>query len=319
MALLLFSNSAATAQSQQTSNWQGDLHWPILNREWSAVDGYTEIGWHASVYWQQALSEQMTLQAGAVLTQHYGAAALQGSQPLLRLLWQLDAQQQVIIGTLLPEHDLHPALYPIEQYWLQAVEQGLQYLWHSPALKADLWLNWRAQETQHQSEVFDLGYHLRWQPPQSNWQLFSQLLSRHQGGQLTQNPAQLRNHQLLLGAALGWPGPVHQLWVGAQGLLSYSNSHDQPSHRGQGIEGFIQWRYHSPTQQQWSATLAQFSGDHYRSIYGLAPYHLSDYSHLTLALDWPLSAKMNLHSQVSLEYFAQHWGSSQVLSLSWQW
>jgi hypothetical protein len=107
-------------------------------------EGYTLIGFLAqpSVAWHPGRTTR--LEAGASLLKYSGRNGLSDAQPIFRFQYQPNTNFQMVMGTLFggSYHGLIEPLYRWERDFMNPLESGVQFLFHTSRIKADVWLDW---------------------------------------------------------------------------------------------------------------------------------------------------------------------------------
>jgi hypothetical protein len=107
-------------------------------------EGYTLLGFLAqpSVAWHPGATTR--LEVGASVLKYSGRTGLSDAQPIFRFQYQPNTNFQMVMGTLFggSYHGLIEPLYRWERDVMNPLENGLQFLFHTPRIKADVWLDW---------------------------------------------------------------------------------------------------------------------------------------------------------------------------------
>jgi hypothetical protein len=87
----------------------------------------------------------LSIDAGASLLKYFGRGGIYLVEPVFRFQYRPAPFLQMIMGTLYggTRHGLIEPLYQWERTFTHPVENGLQFLFKTPKLNTDVWLEWR--------------------------------------------------------------------------------------------------------------------------------------------------------------------------------
>lgn len=154
-------------------------------------EGYTLLGYVFQPSVAYYPSKTTRFEVGGSFLKYSGRDNFSDIQPLLRFQYQPSPVFQMVMGTLYggTEHGLIEPLYRWEQEFMNPVENGLQFLFNTSHIKADIWLQWekfifRGDPFQEQLTV---GTSAQWKlsPDDQKFSLtipFQSLINHH-GGQ----------------------------------------------------------------------------------------------------------------------------------------
>lgn len=107
-------------------------------------EGYTLLGFlvQPSLVWHPGPTTRM--EAGASLLKYSGREDFSDVQPVFRFQYQPNMNFQMVMGTLFggSYHGLIEPLYRWERDFMNPLENGLQFLFRTPRIEADVWLDW---------------------------------------------------------------------------------------------------------------------------------------------------------------------------------
>lgn len=154
-------------------------------------EGYTLLGYVFQPSVSYHPGKTTRFEAGGSFLKYSGRNNFSDIQPILRLQYQPSLAFQMVMGTLYggTAHGLIEPLYRWEQEFMNPVENGLQFLFNTSRIKADIWLQWekfifRGDPFQEQLTV---GTSAQWKllPDNEKFDLtipFQSLINHH-GGQ----------------------------------------------------------------------------------------------------------------------------------------
>lgn len=164
----------------------------IKNNEYfnPIVEGYTLFGYQFKPYLSLYPSEHLRIDAGAYMLRDFGGRRFRQIEPYFMLKYNISHFSLIfgdVEGTL--THGLIEPLYDFERVIHNRMEEGLQMLWRSEKLHADVWLNWEnfIQLGDHGQEIFNAGMSLSYEVVQSGdltLKVPVQAIARHHGGQI---------------------------------------------------------------------------------------------------------------------------------------
>ena len=107
-------------------------------------EGYTLLGFVVQPSFVYYPGKTTRFEAGASFLKYSGRDGFSDIQPLLRFQYQPSSAFQMVMGSLFggANHGLIEPLYRWEQDFMNPVENGLQFLFNTSKLKADIWLQW---------------------------------------------------------------------------------------------------------------------------------------------------------------------------------
>jgi hypothetical protein len=108
-------------------------------------EGYTLIGFYLEPSAVLQLTKDFRLEAGAGILKYSGRKGLYQVEPLFRVQYQPADWFQMLIGTLYggANHGLVEPLYRWELNFTNPMENGLQFLFNTKIVNADVWLDWQ--------------------------------------------------------------------------------------------------------------------------------------------------------------------------------
>ncbi len=179
--------------------------------------GQTLIGTNAFVFGEARISPRLAIRGGVFGLQSFGAdRSLDQVRPVLSLVIG-PPQSRLILGTLEtvrrvdgPGPDRtgpHGLLPPIQLETLafeRPWESGMQWIYTTPRLKHDAWINWQRINHHDQREIFDTGYTARIRVSRTIG-IRSDVLLVHQGGQLSDQGVVADSLASAIGLDVGGP------------------------------------------------------------------------------------------------------------------
>jgi hypothetical protein len=155
-------------------------------------EGYTLIGFLAEPSLVYYPGKSTRLEAGVTLLKYQGRGGFYLSEPLLRFQYHPAPFFQMIMGRLYggTQHGLIEPLYQWERDYTSPVENGLQFLFNTSAINADIWLDWEKFILPGDpfQEQLTYGTTVSWKilPGERKFNLYipGQVLVGHHGGQI---------------------------------------------------------------------------------------------------------------------------------------
>jgi hypothetical protein len=107
-------------------------------------EGYTLLGFVFQPSFVYYPGKTTRLETGGSFLKYSGRNGFSDIQPLFRFQYQPSSAFQMVMGTLYggTAHGLIEPLYRWEQEFMNPVENGLQFLFNTSRIKADIWLQW---------------------------------------------------------------------------------------------------------------------------------------------------------------------------------
>jgi hypothetical protein len=255
------------------------------------IQGYTLIGYHLSPKLVFYPSESSTLEAGIHLLKYSGIDAYSKILPILRLSIRPSKSFEIIMGTLKgsTNHKLSEPLFEFEKFYVENVENGLQFLIGSQFYEGDIWINWQEFifKNDTNQERFTLGLSNRFillnKDGKHHVSIPLQSIFVHQGGQIneTSEPV-LSFNNTAIGLNYSYkPQSVSLKKISFEPLFilyyDMESNHDLPFKKGFGIYNQIFARFSTI-----NIKLAHWHGDSYISFRGNRVFH----SHSTINLNF---------------------------------
>ena len=170
----------------------------IKNNEYfgDIVRGYTLLGLNITPKVTYSPNSKIKLSAGVNLLSYYSREDNSEVSILLSFQYKLLPKLDFILGNIYGtvNHKLIDPLFDFERYLDKNIENGIQFLWDSEKVFADLWLDWEQQIFYGDpfQERFNVGLSSNFVLfKNNNHQLFVpfQNLVRHEGGQINSDRA----------------------------------------------------------------------------------------------------------------------------------
>jgi hypothetical protein len=153
--------------------------------------GYTLTGYFIEPALTYYPSQSVRIKAGAHLLKNYGPKGFEQVQPLISVQVELAQNLYLIFGSIYGtiHHRLIEPVYHFERFLEKNNEEGLQFLYDSKRMYADVWLNWEKfiRPGDPFQEEFNAGsfFELRAiEKNRLNIYLPLQLTAKHTGGQI---------------------------------------------------------------------------------------------------------------------------------------
>lgn len=255
------------------------------------VQGYTLIGYHLSPEFVFYPSKSSTLEAGVHLLKYSGIDGYTKIQPTLRFSIRPSKSLEIIMGTLKgsTNHRLSEPLFDFEKFFVENVENGLQFLIGSHFYEGDIWINWQEFifKNDTNQERFTLGLSNRFillnKEGKHQVSIPLQSIFVHQGGQIneTSEPVlSFNNTAIGLNYSYSFP-PISIQKIGFEPLFIFyydmESNHNLPFKKGFGIYNQIFASFSTI-----NIKLAHWHGDSYISFRGNPVFH----SHSTVNPDF---------------------------------
>ncbi|HSH52742.1 MAG TPA: hypothetical protein VK982_13540 [Bacteroidales bacterium] len=156
--------------------------------------GYTLLGFHLTPQIVYQPNENSELRFGTQLLSYYGREDEMEVSLLLSFQYQLHKNLSLTLGNIKGtlNHRLIEPLFDYERFFTHNIESGIQFLWQSEKIFADLWLDWEQQIFYDDlfQEKFNVGLSVDYTIfAKNNYSLSIpfQNLIRHLGGQINNN------------------------------------------------------------------------------------------------------------------------------------
>jgi len=182
--------------------------------------GFMGIGVFAKPTLDYYFTNNTRVSAGVFLLKYSGKDHFTQTIPIFSVQQRLTKNLDMIVGSIYStnSHQIFEPIFRADKFYMNNVEYGLQFLYHSPKIVSDLWLNWEDYILKNDpfQEKLQLG-------STSNFTLLSnkfglhiplQLLIHHQGGQINANSYPIST---ILNGATGLKMEYHF------GLVSFRN------------------------------------------------------------------------------------------------
>ncbi|MGA1977643.1 MAG: hypothetical protein ABSG89_07275 [Bacteroidales bacterium] len=163
------------------------------------AEGHTYIGFILRPSFSYQPTANTCLQVGIHLLKYSGNNDFAQTLPFFRFQYRILPNFDLILGSLYStlNHGMIEPIYGFDRYIEDNVENGMQFLYHNPHFKADLWLNWQnfIKFDDTQKEQFSVGYSseviLTDQSKPLKLSIPVQFLFAHRGGQNTLDTARM--------------------------------------------------------------------------------------------------------------------------------
>ena len=169
----------------------------IKNNEYfgPVAEGYTLLGFNLSPKVQYFPNSRIKLMAGANLLSYYGRENEINASLLLSFQYKINKHFDFVLGNIYGtvNHKLIEPIFDFERFLNNNIENGIQFLWNSERVFADLWLDWEQQILQDDpfQEIFNVGLSSEFvilkKENQFTLSVPFQNIVRHEGGQINNN------------------------------------------------------------------------------------------------------------------------------------
>ncbi|PLX11944.1 MAG: hypothetical protein C0597_14240 [Marinilabiliales bacterium] len=168
----------------------------IKNNEYfgDIAEGYTLLGFNIAPKLVYSPSSKIKWSAGGNFLSYYGRENEVEARLLLSFQYKIYPNLDLILGNIYGtvNHRMIEPLLEFERYLDKNVENGIQFLWKSDRIFADLWLNWEQQILQGDpyQEKFNVGLSSDFLiVDQDNYRILIpfQNIVQHIGGQINSN------------------------------------------------------------------------------------------------------------------------------------
>ncbi len=168
----------------------------IKNNEYFGpiAEGYTLLGFNITPRFVYSPNTKLKMSLGGNFLAYYGRENEVEARLLLRFQYKIHKKLDFILGNIYgtTNHKLIEPLFDFERYLDNNVENGIQFLWNSNRIFADLWLDWEQQilHGDPYQEQFNVGLSSEFLIINREKYQISvpfQNLIRHEGGQINSN------------------------------------------------------------------------------------------------------------------------------------
>ena len=168
----------------------------FINNEYTGdiVKGYTIHGFNLAPKITYIPNSKLKLSGGFNILSYYGREEMTDFIFLMTFQYKLLPKLDFVLGSINGNlnHKIIEPLFDFERLYLKNPENGIQFLWDSKKLKADLWLDWEYQifHGDPERERFNVGLALNYELLNENGfsiEIPFQNLARHEGGQINDN------------------------------------------------------------------------------------------------------------------------------------
>lgn len=156
------------------------------------TDGYTALGFHVTPQIEYTLHPKLKIAGGVHLLKYSGRDEFTKAIPLLSIQYKPHKYLNMILGNIYgtTNHSVIEPMFEFERYLNNYIENGIQFLWDSKSIHADLWLDWEQYILQGDpfQEKFNVGLssQIKLYKFSENFEIgFDfQNIVRHEGGQV---------------------------------------------------------------------------------------------------------------------------------------
>ena len=168
----------------------------IKNNEYFGpiAEGYTLLGFNITPRFVYSPNTKLKMSLGGNFLTYNGRENEVEACLLLRFQYKIHKKLDFVLGNIYSttNHKLIEPLFDFERYLNNNIENGIQFLWNSDRIFADLWLDWEQQILQGDpfQEQFNVGLSSEFLIiDKESFQLSIpfQNLIRHEGGQINSN------------------------------------------------------------------------------------------------------------------------------------
>lgn len=156
------------------------------------TDGYTALGFHVTPQIEYILNPKLKIAGGVHLLKYSGRDEFTKAIPLLSIQYKPYKYLNMVLGSIYgtTNHGIIEPMFEFERYLNNYTENGIQFLWDSKRIRADLWLDWEQYILQGDpfQEKFNVGLSSRinlYKPSEKiDFTFDFQNMVRHEGGQV---------------------------------------------------------------------------------------------------------------------------------------
>ncbi|MCB2194291.1 MAG: hypothetical protein KQH79_00430 [Bacteroidetes bacterium] len=246
----------------------------VKNNEYfgQVAEGYTLLGFNLTPRVVYFPSTKVKLSAGGNFLTYYGRENEVKVSLLLSFQYKLHPKLDFILGNIYGtvNHKLIDPLFNFERFLNQNIENGIQFLWNSDRVFADLWLDWEQQILQDDpfQEKFNVGL-------SSNFLLINQEsfkisvpfqnLIRHEGGQINSNSEEPLTTIFNNATGLSYSRPIHSKFLHHLDLTTYVVNYQDlsPEKRQMYIDGTASYTTLELTNNHIDLTLGYWYGEQF--------------------------------------------------------
>ena len=158
------------------------------------TDGFVNLGFIAKPTLEYYLTRNTRINAGLHVLKFAGQDGLTQVVPILTVQQRFFNHLDLVFGSLYStnSHNLDEPIFKMDNYYLDNIEYGVQFLFHSKLIDADLWLNWEQHIVKDDpfQEKFQLGFSSKLKLGENHFQVEIplQLFTLHKGGQIDASP-----------------------------------------------------------------------------------------------------------------------------------
>jgi hypothetical protein len=202
----------------------------VKNNEYfgQIAEGYTLLGFNLTPRMVYYPSSKVKLSVGGNFLTYYGRENEVEASLLLSFQYKLHPNLDFILGNIYGtvNHKLIDPLFNFERFLNQNIENGIQFLWNSDRVFADLWLHWEQQILQNDpfQEKFNVGLSSHFLLiDQESYQISIpfQNLIRHEGGQINSNSEEPLTTLFNNATGLCYSRPLHYKFLHHLDITTY--------------------------------------------------------------------------------------------------
>jgi hypothetical protein len=242
------------------------------------ITGYTLIGWFVNPKIIYYPAKKAKIEAGVHLLKYSGIDSLTRVLPTLSFQYKINNSIDVVIGTLYgtTNHNVIEPVFRYEYFFTDNIENGLQFLFHTPKYKGELWINWQEFifTGEDKQEVFTAGltnrFYLSKKESRHQLSIPLQMLFVHQGGQINEtNKKLLTNNNNAVGLSYQYTFNAGFFKsVGAEQYYVLFNDMSGSNYQFPYIMGYGLYSRLFAKTGDFQADASWWYGDHYISLRG---------------------------------------------------
>jgi len=284
----------------------------VKNNEYfgSIVEGYTLLGFNLAPKFVYFPSSKVKLSMGGNFLSYYGRENEVEASLLLSFQYKLLPKLDFVLGNIYgtQNHNMIDPLFDFERFLTQNVENGIQFLWNSDRIYADLWLDWEQQILHGDpfQEMFNVGLSSEFIlfKEDNNYALSLpfQNIVRHEGGQINSNSEVPLKTIFNNATGLSFSKSVHQKLIHNIKFSSLVVNYQDlsPNKRQMYIDGFASYSAVELRNTNLDFMVGYWYGEQYISSIGNPIYE--SYSRTKFYVEEPVRqlaiGKLNYHKDV---------------------
>ena len=246
----------------------------IKNNEYfgPVVEGYTLLGFNLTPRLVYIPNSKLKLTTGANFLTYYGRENELEASLLLSFQYKLHPNLDFVLGNIYGtvNHRLIDPLLNFERFLDDNIENGIQFIWNSNRIFADLWLDWEQQIIQNDpyQEKFNVGLSTNFLIiDKENYSISVpfQNLIRHEGGQINANNDEPLTTIFNNATGLSVTKPIESKFINNINLTTYIVNYQDlsPTKRQMYIDGTANYTTLELSNSFFDFTVGYWYGEQY--------------------------------------------------------